>query len=195
MVLYTANNYFRTILTKQEQGRSGNIIMEISIKHIDGEILLKLIKYCYTGKIYMHSANVERIAKAATKLEFTDILLNCRQFLSSILRSSNCLEIREIAVEHNMVRLKKKAQAFLLDHFVEVSQSEKFYKLNVEQLNALLRDDEISVTSEEEVFNALMGWVKHDLGNRKQKLQGLLKCVRFQHIEHSVSTLMAVFCV
>lgn len=161
--------------------------MEISINGVAGDILQQLIEYCYSGEIAIDSVNVEKIAKAATMLQFTAVEADCCEFYTPMLTAPNCLGIRRLADQHNMLQLKENAHTFVLDHFVEVSQWDEFHHLSADQLTALLKDDKINVATEEDVFNALMVWIKFDVDVRKKSLKTLLECVRFQHVKDSVS--------
>lgn len=120
----------------------------------------------------------------------TDIREHCTEFFSTILNASNCLGIRQIADRYNMVRLRSIAHTFVLQHFMEVFKCEEFYQLSIDQLQMLLTDDHIHVETERDVFEALMGWVKFDVGGRRRLVTPLLKCVRLQHVKESVSVIL-----
>lgn len=182
-VLYGASEYFGTLFTTEMKERSQT---EISIQKVDGDVLLQLVNYCYIGEIGIDSANVVEMTNAANMLRFTDVKENCSAFYLSNMSLANCLGIWRTADLHDMGQLKDTARDFVMDRFVEVSKCDEFIELCAEDLFILLRDDEINVTSEEEVFIALMGWVKHAPETRKQLLGTLLECIRFNHIKDSV---------
>lgn len=72
-----------------------------------------------------------------------------------------------------------------------MSKGVEFLQLDADCLAALLKDDGINVTSEEEVFNALMRWVKYDYESHKPSLGTLSECVRFKHVSESVRKLIS----
>lgn len=183
-ILYAANHYFKTMFT---MGLKESSQSEISIQDVDGEILQQLITHCYTGQIAVAAENVDEMTIAANMLQFKEVREQCAAFYPSILCVSNCLGIREIAALHNMARLQEEAHHFVLDHFVDVSKSDEFLQLSNEQLSELLVDDEINVTEEEEVFRALMRWVKYDVNGRTKYFESALKGIRFQHVKETVS--------
>lgn len=192
-VLFGASEYFETLFTTDLKERGQ---YEIAMKKMDGDILKQLVEYCYTGEIGIDSANVEEITNAANMLRFAEVQENCATFYSSVLSLPKCLGIWRVADLHNMGQLKETAHALVMDRFVEISMFEEFHELSAAHLSILLRDDELNVTSEEEVFVALMGWVKSEVKRRKQSLSSLLECVRFNHIKDSVSrkSIMYSFC-
>lgn len=183
-VLYAANDYFRAMFAggMKERGQ-----LEIKIGEVDGDILERLFKYCHTGVIAIDLKDLDSMTQVANMLQFTKVKEHCAAFYSTILCASNCLGIREVAELHNMVQLKTDAHALALDQFMEVSKSNEFRQLSADQLSTLLKEDEINVSAEEDVFNALIQWIKYDVEERKKSLGTLLDCIRFKHIKESVS--------
>ena len=49
-------------------------------------------------------------------------------------------------------------------------ESEEFLLLPVNQLVDIIASDELNVRGEEQVFQAVMGWVKSNLGDRRHFL-------------------------
>lgn len=166
----------------KESGQS-----EVPIKSVKSDILQQLIKFCYGGEIVIDSTNIDDMTKSAAMLQFTEVQEECADLYSTNLSASNCLGVRNIADVLNMKALKEKAHAFVLQHFVEVSKADEFLQLGVDQVSELMKDDEIYVEMEEDVFGALIGWVKYDLDGRKESVEALLGCVRLQHMKKSVS--------
>ena len=58
-------------------------------------------------------------------------------------------------------------------------QSDEFLLLSKEQLIGIISSDEINVKNEEQVYNAVMNWVKFDLNSRRGFLAQVLSNVRF----------------
>lgn len=163
---------------------------------MDGAVLQQLVQYCYNGEIGIDIFSVEEMTKEANMFRFTEVHANCAAFYLKMLSASTCLGFRDIADLHNMGPLKKAAHDFVLDNFVDVSRYDEFLQMNADHLTVLLKDDEINVTSEGEVFASLMDWIKYDINGRKQSLESLLECVRFKHIKDSVSSASKnLFCV
>lgn len=184
MALFAASDYFTAMFTTnlQECGKK-----EITINDVDGESLQQLIEYCYSGVITIDRQNIEKLTKAATMLQFTGVEKNCIEFYTTIFSAANCIGIRDMADLLNMADLKVKAHTFVLEHFLDVSKNEEYLQLDVDEVSVLLKNNQLNVPSENDVFNALMEWVKYDVENRKQALESLLGCVRFKHMTESVS--------
>lgn len=52
----------------------------------------------------------------------------------------------------------------------QVMESEEFLLLPVNQLIDIISSDELNVRSEEQVFKAVMAWVRHNVPERRQYL-------------------------
>ncbi|PIO25880.1 hypothetical protein AB205_0005760, partial [Aquarana catesbeiana] len=102
----------------------------------------------------------------------------CCDFLESQLDPSNCLGIRDFAETHNCLDLMQAAEVYSQKHFPEVVQHEEFMLLQQEEVEKLIRCDEIQVDSEEPVFEAVLNWVKHNKQHREKSLSQLLQYVR-----------------
>lgn len=191
VVLYTVNNYFKDLFTTELKEKSQE---EISIKNVDGDVLHQLVEYCYIGEIAIDSMNVDELIKAANMLQFDEVKENCAEYYSTMLTPSNCLGIWEFADLRRMVQLEETSRAFASQHFVEVSQNDEFLLLEVDQLSTLLKEDQLNISSEEEVFSAAMRWVHYDIDGRNESLVKLLEYVRLKIISDSVRIQIDLIC-
>lgn len=172
----------------KEHGQS-----EITIQGVDGDIMQLLVESFYSGKIAIASENMQAIMMAAAMLQCVEVQASCGAFCSAILDASNCLGIRVIADLNNMTGLKETAHALILDHFEEVAKGDEFKELEVNELCELLKDSKLRVNGEENVFSAMMDWIKHDVAGRKHLVERLLEHIRFQYIADKVSVNQSVF--
>jgi len=88
------------------------------------------------------------------------------------------LALASLASRYNCESLKQAAVAFKFENFVAVAKSEDFRTLDAENIKELICKDEVNVSDEEEVYQAVIAWVKHDLPSRECLLPELLKCMR-----------------
>jgi len=111
-------------------------------------------------------------------LQLSEIQDVCCEFLKQQLDPSNCLGIRAFADTHACNDLLTIADKFTHHNFQEVMMSEEFLLLPVNQLICIISRDELNVRSEEQVYNAIMNWVKYDINERRQHLACILQHVR-----------------
>ena len=102
----------------------------------------------------------------------------CSEFLRSQLDPSNCLGIRAFADTHSCRELLKIADKYMQNNFIDVVESDEFMQLPIGQLIEMISNDELNVKHEEQVFQAVMSWIRQNVNERKQHLGQLLCHVR-----------------
>ncbi|KAI1231538.1 hypothetical protein IHE44_0007991 [Lamprotornis superbus] len=162
----------------------------VTLHDIDPQALEQLVQYAYTAEIVVGEGNVQTLLPAASLLQLNGVRDACCKFLLSQLDPSNCLGIRGFADTHSCSDLLKSAHKYVLQHFVEVSKTEEFMLLPLKQVRPrwqcgvhtnlqcpphptlqvldLISSDSLNVPSEEEVYRAVLSWVKHDVDSRRQ---------------------------
>lgn len=80
----------------------------------------------------------------------------------------NVLGIRRFAVSHNSPQTIAMADRFIQKNFIEITAtSSEFVELDHQSLLEVLSWDGLHVDSEEQIFEAAMKWLEHDLPNRR----------------------------
>ncbi|KAK7817913.1 hypothetical protein U0070_005556 [Myodes glareolus] len=123
---------------------------EVVIRDIDERAMELLIDFAYTSQITVEEGNVQTLLPAACLLQLAEIQEACCEFLKRQLDPSNCLGIRAFADTHSCPN----------------------------QLIDIISSDELNVRSEEQVFNAVMAWVKYSIQERRPQLPQVLQHVR-----------------
>lgn len=131
------------------------------------DIIQHLLGYIYTGLITFTEFNVKELIMAADYLLISDLKQKAVNYLHSLISKSNCVVMYAFAVHCNCPKLTQAATEVIRDHFGLVSSTEEFLDLDFELLMDLVSDDKIVVTSEEEVYEAVLRWVKHDVQTRQ----------------------------
>lgn len=81
--------------------------------------------------------------------------------------------------------LEKQGRRYIRHHFKQILQeSAEFKDLLCDELEAILRDDELNVKSEEIVFDAVKTWVERRIEERRVYLPRLLECIRYGLMSH-----------
>ena len=175
VVLSACSAYFNAMFT-------GNLLESerevIYLKGIDEVALHILVEFAYTGKAQVSQENVQLLLPAANMLQLHKVKEACCQFLVEQLHPSNCLGIAKFGETYACPVLAKKSKKYIQDHFQEAVEQEEFFQLQPGQLIELLKDDNLSVVSEQIVFEAVIAWVKYNLPDRATILGQLLQYVR-----------------
>jgi len=137
-----------------------------------------VLQFIYTGKTSIDSSNVQDLAMIADYLIIPSLKTRASLFPQGSINASNCLALESFACQYNCESLKQAAVTYKCENFVAVTKSEDFSRLDVEKVKELICMDEINVSEEEEVYQAMIAWIKHDLPSRACLLPDLLKCVR-----------------
>ncbi|XP_070854968.1 kelch-like protein diablo [Drosophila suzukii] len=175
VILSACSSYFCAMFTGElEESRQ----TEVTIRDIDENAMELLIDFCYTAHIIVEESNVQALLPAACLLQLVEIQDICCEFLKRQLDPTNCLGIRAFADTHSCRELLRIADTFTQHNFQEVMESEEFLLLPVGQLVDIICSDELNVRSEEQVFNAVMSWLKYNVAERRQHLAQVLQHVR-----------------
>ena len=134
------------------------------------------------GEMRITEDNVEDILKGACLLLLDSVKLTCCKFIQERLTLNNCWGIRALSNSYNCTDLFNRAQMFVNENFIEAVKVDEFYLLPVQELAELLSDDEIVVSSEDEVFDALISWISHDQESRRSHFPSLLEKVRLPQL-------------
>ncbi len=152
----------------------------VTLREVDPSAIDLLIKFVYTGQVEVSEGNVQSLLPAATLLQLTEVQDSCCDFLRTQLDPGNCLGIMDFADLHSCQELLQEAQKYARKHFPEVKQSEEFTQLKAASVAELISSNELGVLSEEDVFEAVILWVKHDPENRVEYLPQLIEHVRYE---------------
>ncbi|XP_069477688.1 kelch-like protein 38 [Ambystoma mexicanum] len=154
---------------------------KVDLKGVEPEILQQIILYVYTGEILITGENVLCLIEAASMLQYVKLFEACSKYLQDQLNPTNCLSIKRLSEILCCENLKRKAMDMALKCFPEVAASEDLKDLCALELMSYLGDDELC-GEEEQVFETLMVWIRHDLLARQGYMQDLFEKVRIQYV-------------
>lgn len=177
LVLCACSSYFRSIfLSDLDESKKKEIVLE----DVEPGVMGLVLKYLYTSKINVTEHNVQDIFAVANIYQIPSIFTVCVSFLQKRLSLSNSLAIFRLGLMLDCPRLAVSARNYACEHFQLISRDDEFLQLLPSELAAILANDNLSVETEETVFEALMKWVSKDAESRVKELPGLLDCVRLR---------------
>jgi kelch-like protein 1/4/5 len=179
-IILSANSpYFAAMFNSQLKESNAK---DVLIQDIDGETLELLVNYCYTGAIPINEENVEKILSTACIFQMPHVKLACSAFLGRQLHITNAIGFTLFAEQQNCEDLYNLSLSFTAKNFMEIYQnSDEFLRMNVNQLSALLKNNDLNVQSEEDVFKALIKWLSHS-EDRQDHLKELLPLVKLSQL-------------
>lgn len=152
---------------------------EISLHGYDSTAVKILVEYAYTGIVKVTKATAQDLLITADKLGLPDIVKFCADFIGRQIETSNCLGIRDFALLNNLSELHTQAADYTIQNFSSVTSGDEFLELSVEKVVQLVKNDDICVSSEEEVYHAVNNWIQHDFDERLVHADLLYDFVRF----------------
>ena len=175
-VLSAASPYFRAMFTSELKEKESDLV---ELKEMKSSTISDVLHYIYTGETAIDSSNAKDLVMVADYLMIPSLKRKAAVFLQNeMLNVSSCLALESFASQYDCKQLRQAAVSFQTENFVDVSRSEDFTLLDSRKLQELICMNEVNVAEEEEVYEAVMTWVKHDLPSRECTLPELLKSVR-----------------
>lgn len=174
-VLSACSSYFRAMFCNDHR-ESREMLVEIN--GIQADAMDTFLQYVYTGHALITTQNVQFLFETSSLFQIATLRDACAKFLEEQLDPCNCLGIQRFADAHSLKQLASRCRTFALLNFPEVAQHEEFLDLHKDELEEYLASDELSISREELVFEAVMHWVYHRVEYRRPMLKELLQHVR-----------------
>ncbi|XP_040282394.1 kelch-like protein 35 [Bufo bufo] len=179
-VLSANSSYFRAMFGGKLKESNLSVV---KIEKISARIMGVLLDFMYGGSPKIEEDNVEDILQASDLLHICSLRDECVKFLDSQLDPSNCVGIMKFADMFSIISLSEKSKKLMLEGFEEVSCHEEFLELTKEELIRYLSNDDLVVSKEETVFEAVMRWVRENKSRGRAALKDLLENVRLPLID------------
>lgn len=175
VVLSACSDYFSAMFTGDLEESHQPVV---ELQGLDPDTMEFLLDFVYTESIQVSVENVQALLPAACLLQLEGVQKACCRFLEQQLDPSNCLGIRLFAETHCCEDLICAAEKYILKHFVSLVESEEFLALSSDAVESLIKHDNLTVPSEEAVFEAVISWIKQDEASRRDFLPKMLQYVR-----------------
>ncbi|KAH7962662.1 hypothetical protein HPB52_017352 [Rhipicephalus sanguineus] len=175
-IMASCSEYFRALFgcSKSKAARS-----DVLVPGVLKQTMAIIMEFAHKRIAWVRCDNVESLLAAADYLCVMAIIKHCCDFIVSIMTPENCISIHNIAKLYNCSDLSTTAYNYLMQNFIEVSErSEEVLHLEVDEVEAMMLDENLNVIKEETVWKAVIRWIDFDRDNRKQYISRLFKCVR-----------------
>lgn len=152
----------------------------IVIEEMSDDILQAIVDFAYTSRIKVTERNVYSMFEAADLLQLNGVRGACFKFFKQQINKSNCIRTWLFAQSHNCMELLDASLKYIECNFLDIVQGREF--LDLDQPSVIIgiaaRED-LAITTEEQVYEAVLAWVNAKLDTRKQHSLEVFKTVRF----------------
>ena len=170
-VLAASSQFFYTMFHSGMK-ESNQTLLKLHSVSFDSMSLI--LDYFYTREIVINDDNVLELLNTASFLLVTPVKKACIQILNNQLSIENCFSILQVAELFGASELAKRASNYIKENFFSAVNNEEFVSISKKSLIDFISSDEIQVEREEEVYQAVLKWVKYDEENRVSDLPELL---------------------
>ncbi|KAM8836105.1 kelch-like protein 11 [Spinachia spinachia] len=180
-VLSAASEYFRLLLGGQfSESVSGRVELKewSSATGPEAETVEGVIQFMYTGQIRVTAARVHDVLELADRFLLSQLKNFCGEFLMEKLNLSNCVAVHSLAHMYTLDLLAQVAAKTIRANFSSIIRNEEFFTLPFHLVRDWLSDSGITVDSEQELFEAVVKWERHnaeETGPHFEELFGLLR--------------------
>ena len=176
-VLAAGSDYFKAMFRGDlKESTSDTIPMDMQLT-----ILTMIVDYIYTGEIQLTVDNVESLVKACDRLLLDTLKTACEIFMLKQVDPVNCIGFYKFSALYHLDKLQHKAKRMMQSEFKIFAFMDEFKELSCTEVIDYIKDDEVNVSSEDVVFDAVLGWVGHDFDNRKSALKTIIEHVRLPY--------------
>lgn len=174
-ILSAGSDYFRGLFTNQMKEEKQDVF---EYDEFEPNTIETILNFLYTGDISLNEDNAQDIIALADYMIIPSLKEIGTQFLQKQITSHNCFELYIFSKHYQCHNLEHKVNDFINYNFAMLCFTESFKYLDIDLLIELFQRDEIIVSKEEVIFEAIQEWIYHDLDARQEHFERLFSCVR-----------------
>ena len=176
IVLAACSPYFESMFIGEFAEPDGEPII---IEEIEEVALIALVDFAYTSCIKLSQTNVYTLFEAADLLQFQGVKNACFRFFKSQMNKTNCIRTWLFAESHNCTELIEASLKFIEVNFLDIVRGREFLAVEADTVCRIVELEDLAIACEEQVYEAVLGWLNHDIEERQQYASKILQNVRF----------------
>jgi hypothetical protein len=178
VVLCATSSYFDAMFTHDMREGNEN---SVKLQDTDAASFDKMLTFMYSGKDVVTIGNVHQLVQAASLTQLHPLLDTCDAFMASKISQStvdDCIGHWTFAELYQCRKAADRARMSVLRNFVEISHTQTFLKLSLENIISLIKDDALAAPDEDAIVEAVLRWILADETARKQHIRTMLGSLR-----------------
>eukprot|EP00058_Branchiostoma_floridae_P004273 XP_002589761.1 hypothetical protein BRAFLDRAFT_97810 [Branchiostoma floridae] len=175
LVLSAASPYFRAMFTSDmAESRQKTVVLQ----GLDAVVFGEILSYIYSGTLHVSLDKVQPLYQAADLLQLDYVRDTCSSYMAINVEHSTCVDLYKFADVFSVDRVRKSCLQWIYENF-QITSSDEFCSLSVNQLTDIISHDELDVKEETTVWEAVVRWVQHSREDRLHHLPNILPHIRF----------------
>ena len=183
VVLAAASPFFLSLLESDMRERNGQRI-EIKLEEATASVMEDVLQYIYTGNVTVTEESCHKLIATAEYLLLPGLKALASVFLKGKLTVENCVFNYYYADKYHCEDLKRACRTEIHSNFTAVMETEDFFNLDIKQVLEWVSSDDVTISSEEEVFEGIVKWVSYNRSDRESFFLDLLRHIRLRSIPH-----------
>ena len=176
MVLAGCSDYFKALFSHgmKDSDMDSFTLPDISLRGFN-----PLLEFTYTGKLKLNFDLLPDVLSVATFLQMRPAIKLCQMYLKAIMSLEDSDEIVNLGMNFGLTELKDAQRTLILNHFLEFTETRKFYEMDHETLMDFLKDDSLRIKSEGRLLKCVLRWYRYDKSQREENIADVLRCIRY----------------
>ena len=183
VVLAAASPFFLSLLEIDMRERNGQRI-EIKLEEATASVTEDVLQYIHTGNVTVTEESCHKLIATAEYLLLPGLKALASVFLKGKLTVENCVFNYYYADKYHCEDLKRACRTEIHSNFTAVMETEDFFNLDIKQVLEWVSSDDVTISSEEEVFEGIVKWVSYNRSDRESFFLDLLRHIRLRSIPH-----------
>mmetsp|Transcript_55767 Transcript_55767/g.92646 ORF Transcript_55767/g.92646 Transcript_55767/m.92646 type:complete len:506 (+) Transcript_55767:71-1588(+) len=175
VLLALSSDYFKKVFSLERDRTS------LRLEEMSPDTWKNVQRFLYTGKIDVTANDARGLLEVANHLGIEALRRVCADVIRARVDTHNCIGLLTLADTYSCTSLRQFCFEFIAKRFSSVAASPGFLDLSLGDIVELLCRDELGAFGEEDVFNAVIRWVRYR-DERIKSLNGLLPLIKFPFI-------------
>ncbi|XP_015783234.1 kelch-like protein 8 [Tetranychus urticae] len=159
-IVCTAIPYFKTMMSTNLIETQSNVIT-INYPHIDCDAFEWLLNWSYSISQQISLSNAKSLLVASDYFQVNSVFQFCCDYLDGVIAVDNVLDIKQWIGTFNVGNLRDKVNKFIAQNFNSIVLTPSFVNQTLEQVTEIITDNNLNVSNEIDVFEAIIRWTKY----------------------------------
>uniref|UniRef100_T1JAU2 Kelch-like protein diablo n=1 Tax=Strigamia maritima TaxID=126957 RepID=T1JAU2_STRMM len=183
LVLASSSPFFENLLIEDSK-KGPNTTLDL--EDVDADTMETLLDYMYKGQARPANVDTDHMINLMTTGHLLQIYVAGRYFCESLLHMRPCRNLALLwdwAEEFDSLEVEQTLIDYMVKNIHMVWKYRDFGSLSLDRLTTVLSQPALaSAENQDDLLNAVLAWIKHDLSERKTKINVLTPFISLQRL-------------